>query len=64
MENILDKYTTVLAADVTTWFKAGTVKDFLAIEEVVLNTKTSKLPFLISKEEISGTLAKMPVRIN
>lgn len=28
MENILDKYTTVLAADVTTWFKAGTVKDF------------------------------------
>ncbi|WP_026707999.1 nitrite reductase small subunit NirD [Flavobacterium frigidarium] len=28
MENILDKYTTVLAADVTVWFKAGTVKDF------------------------------------
>lgn len=28
MENILDKYTTVLAANVTTWFKAGTVKDF------------------------------------
>lgn len=28
MENILDKYTTVLAANVTVWFKAGTVKDF------------------------------------
>ncbi|WP_339654870.1 nitrite reductase small subunit NirD [Flavobacterium frigidarium] len=28
MENILDKYTTVLAADVTVWFTAGTVKDF------------------------------------
>lgn len=28
MENILEKYTTVLAANVTVWFKAGTVKDF------------------------------------
>jgi len=61
MEELIKQYETVSTEHVKVWFKAGHIKDFQAIEAVVLNTRTNKLQFSILKEEMHGMLAKMLV---